>query len=95
VAGPACRTPSVTPPRITVPVRAIPEFGATCRFTVPAPAPVDGCSESQVSTACAVQVHPPGATTFRSMVPPVAPSSAEEAETSKRHAAGSWESSIR
>lgn len=78
----SCRTPSATPPRMTVPVRAIPEFDATYRFTFPAPVPVSGCNESQLSPTCAVQTQPPGATTFTSIVPPGAPSSAEVGETS-------------
>ena len=66
---PACRTVTVVPPMLTLPVRAAPGFDATTRRTVAAPAPDEGSGESQVSEGRMVQPHPPGATRFSSTAP--------------------------
>ena len=79
---PACRTATVVPPMLTLPVRAGPGFGATTRRTVVAPAPDEGSGESQVSEGRVVQPHPPGATRFSSTAPLPAPMSTDRGDTS-------------
>jgi hypothetical protein len=60
-----------------------------------APAPDEGSAKSHASVIRMVQAHPPGATRVSSIAPPLAPSSAGDGDTLKRHCAGSWEMSTR
>ena len=79
---PACRTATVVPPMLMLPVRVGPGLGATTRRTVVAPAPDEGSGESQASEGLAVQPHPPGAARFSSTAPLPAPRSTDTGDTS-------------
>src|SRR5262245_25508122 len=72
---PSCVTVSVTPPIVSVPDRAAPEFGATEKVTVPlsTPAPAD-VTEMNASLLVAVHAQPVAVAVIVTVpVPPVTP----------------------
>lgn len=74
-AGPAAGSWAIamaTLPTVTVPVRALPGFGATVKLTLPPPVPERRDRAIQLTSLDAVQAQPPGPEMVSAPVPPAA-----------------------